>query len=188
MTIAYWPTGGVYVSLALSNLDAPYGRSSHNSDHPGMTVVIALLFKLLLLCNRVPNQNPTATAEYIYHSSNVLSTLLTLPMTAITEKEKPSTHSNITIEELKLGVWNLKIGKNTTTGSKNLAQRWEEIKSAVPVFHRLSSDIFALAPGLSTLFVFCQIFQGLEDAVSMRLSSALLRRVCHTLFETLKLV
>ena len=100
-------------------------------------------------------------------------------MTATAEKEKASTNSNITIEDIKLGTWILKIGKDTTSISKNLALLWEEIKSAVPLFYRLFSDIFTLAPRLFTLFVFCQIFEGLEDAMGMYFSSALLRRVCH---------
>ena len=100
-------------------------------------------------------------------------------MTATSEKEKASTNSNIIIEDLKLGTWILKIAKDTTSTKKKLVLRWEEIKSAVPLFYRLFSDIFTLAPRLFTLFVFCRIFEGLEDAMGMYFSSALLRRVCH---------
>ena len=94
----------------------------------------------------------------------------------MTAAEKSKANSNIIIENLRLGVWNLKIAR--TSGHK-LVQWWTDIKAAVPLFHRLCSDIFALSPRLFTLFVFCQIWQGVEDALLMHFSSLLLRRVRH---------
>ena len=94
----------------------------------------------------------------------------------MTAAEKSKADSNIVIETLRLGVWNVRIAK--TTGHK-LVQWWTDLKSAVPLFYRLCSDIYTLAPRLFTLFVFCQIWQGVEDALSMHFSSLLLRRVCH---------
>ena len=94
----------------------------------------------------------------------------------MTAAEKPKTDSNIIIENLRLGVWNLKIAH--VTGHK-LVQWRRDIKSAVPLFSRLCSDIFTLAPRLFTFFVFCQVWQGVEDALLMHFSSLLLRRVCH---------
>jgi hypothetical protein len=89
----------------------------------------------------------------------------------MTVAEKSKADWNIITENLRLGVWNLKIAKTTS--------RWRDIKSAVPLFYRLCSDIFILAPRLFTFFVFCQIWQGVEGALSMHFSSLLLRRVCH---------
>ncbi|KAF8803164.1 P-loop containing nucleoside triphosphate hydrolase protein [Phlegmacium glaucopus] len=88
--------------------------------------------------------------------------------------KKASANSNITIEDVRLGVWNLKIGK---VAGRNFVQRWEDVKSALPLFYQLCSDIFALAPRLSIFFVFCQIWQGVEGALSMHFSSTLLRRI-----------
>ena len=89
----------------------------------------------------------------------------------MTAAEKSKAESNIIIENLRLGVWNLKIAKTT--------RRWRDIKSAVPLFYRFCSETFTLAPRLFTFFVFCQIWQGVEDALSMHFSGLLLRRVCH---------
>lgn len=94
----------------------------------------------------------------------------------MTAAEKSKTDSNIVIENLRLGVWNLKIAK--TTGLK-LVQWWTDIKSAVPLLYRLFSEVFSLAPRLFTLFLFCQIWKGVEDALSMYFSGLLLRQVCH---------
>ena len=94
----------------------------------------------------------------------------------MTAAEKLKDDSDIIIEDVRLGVWNLRIAK--TTGH-NLGQWWKDIKSAVPLFYRLCSDIFTLAPRLFTLFVFCQVWQGVEDALLLHFSSLLLRRVCH---------
>jgi hypothetical protein len=94
----------------------------------------------------------------------------------MTAAEKSKADSNIIIENLRLGVWNLKIARNT---GHNLIQWWRDIKSAGPLFYRLCFDIFSLDPRLFTFFVFCQIWQGVEDALLMHFSSLLLRRVCH---------
>ena len=83
---------------------------------------------------------------------------------------------DVLIEDVRLGVWKLRIDK--TTGY-NLDQWWKDIKSAVPLYCRLFSDIFTLAPRLFTFFVFCQVWQGVEDALLLHFSSLLLRRVCH---------
>ena len=98
----------------------------------------------------------------------------------MTAAKKPKVDSNIVIEQLRLGVWNFKIAN--TTGHElghELVLWWRDIKSAVPLFHRLCSDIFALAPRLLFFFFFCQIWDGIEGALSMHFSSLLLRRVCH---------
>ena len=99
-------------------------------------------------------------------------------MSTMTAAEKSKADSNIIIEHLRLGVWDLKVATSNTTGH-GLVQWWRDMKSAVPLFHRLCSDIFTLAPRLFTLFVFCQIWEGTEGALSMHFSSLLLRRVCH---------
>jgi hypothetical protein len=119
--------------------------------------------------------NPSTTSSY-----NIRLTFLT--MTA-TEKSKAA-DSNIIIENFRLGVWNLKIA---TTSGHMLVQWLTDIKSAVPLFYRLCSDIFALSPRLFTSFVLCQIWRGVEGALSMHFSSLLLRRVCHDTFRGLSI-
>jgi hypothetical protein len=93
----------------------------------------------------------------------------------MTAAEKSKADSKTVIENLRLGVWNLRIAKTTGTGH----QWWGDIKSAGPLFYRLCSDIFTLEPRLFIIFVFCQIWKGVEDALLMYFSSLLLRRVCH---------
>lgn len=93
-------------------------------------------------------------------------------MTA-TEKVEAPTDPNLTIEEFRLGVWKIKIGH--VTGS--VVQRWEDIKSALPLLYRLCFDIFTIAPYPFTFFIFCQIWQGVENAILMHFSSTLLRQV-----------
>ena len=94
---------------------------------------------------------------------------------AVAEKSKADPY--IIIENLSLGVWNLKIAK--TTCHIMTIQWWRDVKSGVPLFYRLASDVFTLAPRLFTFFVFCRIWGALENSLLMHFSSLLLRRVCH---------
>ena len=96
---------------------------------------------------------------------------------AYSEKAKASPDPNITIQEFNLGVWKLKIG---TQSGKKLVERWDDIKSALPLFYRLCSDIFIMEPRLSAFFLFCQIWSGVKNALLMHFSTALLRAVCHS--------
>ena len=95
------------------------------------------------------------------------------PHLTMTAKEKSKVHSNanIIIETFRLGGWKFRIAKT----SQKLAQ----IKSAVPLCYRLCSDIFTLEPRLFTFFIFCKIWEGVNDSLLMHFSSLLLRRVCH---------
>ena len=94
------------------------------------------------------------------------------------EKEKSKTDSNITIENIRLGVWNLKIARTSDRMSIQ-PEWWKDIKSSVPLFYRLCSDIFTLAPRLFIFFIFYQIWHGVEGALLMHFSNLLLRQVCH---------
>jgi hypothetical protein len=94
----------------------------------------------------------------------------------MTAAEKSKTHPNIIIENIKLGEWNFKIAK---ISGHMLIQWWRDIKSAVPLFYRLCSDIFTLAPRLFIFYILCQIWRGVEGALLMHFSNLLLRRVCH---------
>ena len=91
----------------------------------------------------------------------------------MTAKEESKAHSNanIIIETVRLGIWKIRIAKTSHTLS--------QIKSAVPLLYRLCSDIFTLAPRLFTFFIFCKIWEGVNDSLLMHFSSLLLRRVCH---------
>jgi hypothetical protein len=96
----------------------------------------------------------------------------------MTGTEKSKTDSNIVIENIRLGVWNLKIAK-TSNHMSIQPEWWRDIKSVVPLFYRLCSDIFTLAPRLFIFFIFCQIWHGVEVALLMHFSNLLLQQVCH---------
>ncbi|KAF8886866.1 P-loop containing nucleoside triphosphate hydrolase protein [Gymnopilus junonius] len=80
----------------------------------------------------------------------------------------------ITITQLRLGVWNLKIAEETVFG---LRKQWKDIKTALPLFRRLANDIFNVAPTLFIIFVLCQIWQGIEDSILLHFSNELLRSI-----------
>ena len=125
-----------------------------------------------------PNHILSVPSEQVYITCNILSIYLTM-----TTAEKSKADSNIIIENIRLGVWNFKIAK--ISGDMHV-QWWTDIKSAAPLFYRLFSDIFTLSPHLFTFFVFCQMWQGVEDALLMHFSSLMLRRVCHNCLYTFR--
>ena len=94
-----------------------------------------------------------------------------LPISA--QKAAASIDQKFIIEEIKVGKWKLKISKR----GKKLLESWEDVKSALPLFHRLCLDVVIVAPRLSALFLFCLIWEGIQAALSMYFSTALLRGV-----------
>ena len=90
-----------------------------------------------------------------------------------TQKAAASIDKKIIIEDIKLGTWKLKISKS----GKKLLESWEDVKSISPLFYRLCLDIVTVAPRLSALFLLCQIWYGIDDALLMHFSTALLRGV-----------
>lgn len=98
--------------------------------------------------------------------------LATLPMT--TQKAAASTDQKMIIEDIKLGIWRFKISKNA---SKKLHESWEDSKSVFALFYQLCLDTVFVAPRLSALFLFRQIWYVIEDALKMHFSTALIRGV-----------
>jgi hypothetical protein len=90
------------------------------------------------------------------------------------EKQPTPNGPKIIIDDIRLGVWRLKVGN---TPGWILRRHFDSITSAYPLFHRLCSDIFSLSPRIFVFFFVCQFWSGIEDAVLMHLSSSLLRMV-----------
>jgi hypothetical protein len=88
------------------------------------------------------------------------------------EKETNPIDSNIVIEDIQLGIWRIRTG---STPGWNLRHRFDTLASAYPFFQRLCRDIYSLSPRTFVFFLVCQIWAGVEDALSMHLSSSLLR-------------
>jgi len=87
--------------------------------------------------------------------------------------EKIDQRDNPSIEELKLGLWNMKI-ENAPNNTSRLVQ---DIISSYPTFKRLAQDIYCLDPPLFLLVVLGQLFGGIQDALLMYFSSSLLKTV-----------
>jgi len=97
-------------------------------------------------------------------------------MDVVNEKQPPTPLNGpkINIDDIQLGVWRLKVGKPS---GGVLRQHFDSITLAYPLFYRLCSDMFSLSPRIFLFFFVCQFWTGIEAAVSMHLSSSLLRMV-----------
>lgn len=96
-----------------------------------------------------------------------------------TESEKvkeEDKYKNIKIDELQLGIWKMKLAPEP---GLNLSKRWEAITTGFPLFVRLVTDIFHLAPKLLILLVFCQIWSAVQDTLLLQQSNNLLKTVRH---------
>ncbi|KAF8163821.1 P-loop containing nucleoside triphosphate hydrolase protein [Crassisporium funariophilum] len=94
-------------------------------------------------------------------------------MTSKNEK-KPLVDADIVIEDIRLGVWTLKLAKPS---GMNLQKYWDDIRSAYPLLRRLCGDIYSLAPRLFIFYIICQMWSGVEEALLMHFSSSLLRTI-----------
>ncbi|KAH9484595.1 ATP-dependent lipid A-core flippase [Psilocybe cubensis] len=93
------------------------------------------------------------------------------------DEKKPADlneYSNVRIDEFQLGVWRFKIA--TETGF-NPQKYWEDVKVSLPLFFRLAVDVFTISPRLFTIYIVCQIWQGIEDTILLQLSNNLLKTV-----------
>jgi hypothetical protein len=91
--------------------------------------------------------------------------------------EKPSSHEKSAVDELvstQIGVWEFSTLKEI---GWNPLVPWVELKSAFALFRRLAFEIYAIAPGLLSLYVISKIWNGIESALLMHLSSRLLQIV-----------
>ncbi|KDR69213.1 hypothetical protein GALMADRAFT_256051 [Galerina marginata CBS 339.88] len=107
---------------------------------------------------------------------HILWGLFLTPMSPENEKKPTSTSEaeKVAFEELQLGVWYLKF---TSGDSLDPRKHWDDLKSALPLFRRLTTEIFSVAPGLFTIYILCLVWQGVEDSLLMHLSNQLLRTV-----------
>lgn len=165
-----WQRSEVYVSLP--TMGVKERLPAECSSQGALFLLFQRISKIKNVVESAPSHILSVPNEQVYipYSCN-RSTYLTM-----TTAEKSKADSNIIIENLKLGIWDVKIAK---TSGHILVQWWTDIKSAAPLFYRLCSDIFTLSPRLFTFFLFCQLWQGVEDALLMHFSSLLLRQVCH---------
>lgn len=89
-------------------------------------------------------------------------------------KEKDDAYSNVKIEEMKLGVWTMKLASEPGFNPKAY---WKSLKGDLPLLQRLALDIFSVSPWLFTVYIICQVWQGIEDSISLQLSNNLLKTV-----------
>lgn len=99
------------------------------------------------------------------------------PLTPECEK-KDDRHSGVRIEETKLGVWTMKLA---TEPGFNAMNYWKSLRGDLPLLRRLALDILNISPWLLTVYIICQIWQGIEDSISLQLSNNLLKTVSHCL-------
>ncbi|KAF8888411.1 P-loop containing nucleoside triphosphate hydrolase protein [Gymnopilus junonius] len=88
--------------------------------------------------------------------------------------EKDPKSPTITIQEMQLGVWRVKVVSDTVFG---LQKQWDDARSALPLYWRLMTDIFNASPALFTIFIACQLWQGIEDSILMHFSNQFLRNI-----------
>ncbi|KAJ2919899.1 hypothetical protein MD484_g561, partial [Candolleomyces efflorescens] len=80
----------------------------------------------------------------------------------------------VVIESKQLGVWRLLWATNKGRG---LNQYIEEFKVYTPYVARLFLDVYAIAPRLFVCFILSRVWAGVENALSMYLSSKILRAI-----------
>lgn len=79
------------------------------------------------------------------------------------------------LKMIDLGVYRVTIP--ALTGAWNPREQLNQIIAALPLFRRLAADIYALEPFLSILYLVSQLWEGLESALLLYLSSRLLKVV-----------
>lgn len=90
---------------------------------------------------------------------------------------KPSARNihDAKIRDMQLGVWALRIaGTSSFQGPQKL---WADVQEIAPFVWRLARDIYFTTPYYSTIYLLCQLSDGLEDLVLLALSDKLLKTV-----------
>ncbi|KAF9041003.1 hypothetical protein BDZ89DRAFT_331298 [Hymenopellis radicata] len=82
-----------------------------------------------------------------------------------------------TIERHQLGVWKLTFARSSGWNLRKHLGNVATIFSSFPLFRRLATEVYALRPGLSVLYVASSIWNGIESAVLLYLSSRLLEQI-----------
>ncbi|PBK72150.1 hypothetical protein ARMSODRAFT_745078 [Armillaria solidipes] len=106
-------------------------------------------------------------------SSSLLSPIIR------TKKNQPS---SVQVETIQLGVWKVLMAKSPMN-PLDISKRWNRVASSVPFLKRLAIDVYTLDPCLSVLYVLSRIWWGVESAVSLYLSSRLLKTIEACLLE-----
>ncbi|CAA7271172.1 unnamed protein product [Cyclocybe aegerita] len=87
---------------------------------------------------------------------------------------KSKKNDEIFIDEAQYGVWTLKVARSVQS---RVELYWNELRMAYPLFVRLLADIYSVSPTLFTIFIACNVWDGIQDALGMHLSSSLLRKI-----------
>jgi hypothetical protein len=91
-------------------------------------------------------------------------------------QEKPNSEKNTLDETVssQIGVWEFTSLKDV---GWSLKLPLADLKSGFVLFRRLALEIYFLAPGLLSLYILSKIWDGIEDALLLHLSSRLLQIV-----------
>jgi hypothetical protein len=89
------------------------------------------------------------------------------------------------VHEKVIGVWQFSTLKEIAW---NPLVTWTELTSAFYLFRRLALEIYALAPGLLSLYIFSKIWYGIESAILLHLSSHLLQIVSLAAFQSQRML
>ncbi|KAJ3508580.1 hypothetical protein NLJ89_g5679 [Agrocybe chaxingu] len=84
---------------------------------------------------------------------------------------------NHNIRTFRLGVWVVRIANDPSLIGIAGRKYYDDLKSTVPLLRQLATDVYGVAPGYFVLFLLCQLWQGIEDAVMMIFSNLLLTAV-----------
>lgn len=90
----------------------------------------------------------------------------------ISEK-KPK--EEVTLKTVELGIYKLTLP--ISAGGWDLRDSLKQVSIALPLIRRLATEIYALEPLLSVLYVASQFWNGIEGALLLYLSSRLLKIV-----------
>ncbi|KAK0231574.1 P-loop containing nucleoside triphosphate hydrolase protein [Armillaria fumosa] len=102
-------------------------------------------------------------------------------LSPIIRTQKNQTNS-VQVETIQLGIWKVVMAKSPMN-HLDISKRWNRIASTVPFLKRLAIDVYTLDPCLSVLYVLTRIWWGVESAVSLYLSSRLLKTIEACLLE-----
>jgi len=99
----------------------------------------------------------------------------------LSTNEKPlldDTRIDEVVSAEQIGVWEFLTVKQPRW---NLLGQWSELKSIIFPYRRLAFEIYTLSPGLLFLYILSKIWIGIEQALSLYLSSRVLQVVSHSI-------
>ncbi|KAK0490254.1 P-loop containing nucleoside triphosphate hydrolase protein [Armillaria novae-zelandiae] len=95
---------------------------------------------------------------------------------------KKNQTSSVQVETIQLGIWKVLVAKSPMN-PLDISKRWNRVTSSFHFLKRLAIDVYTLDPCLSVLYVLTKIWWGLESALSLYLSSRLLKTIEACLLE-----